>query len=121
MRCALSHPGDKSALWELCGVNDPVDVDRECYAVMGRLLDRHGAFQSSLAARHLQDGCLVLYDLTGSYIEGAYLQSQRIPFGYNWDGKRRHQHMVIGLLRDGEGAGRLVWKCFGSTLKAPPR
>jgi len=44
-------------------------VDRDCYAVMDRLLERQGAIQRSLAARHLQDGCLVLYDLTSSYVE----------------------------------------------------
>ena len=66
---ALSHIGDLSALWELCGVSGPIDVDRDCYAVMDRLLERQGAIQRSLAARHLQDGCLVLYDLTSSYVE----------------------------------------------------
>ncbi|MDH7501860.1 MAG: hypothetical protein QHJ82_03980, partial [Verrucomicrobiota bacterium] len=29
---ALSHVGNQSALWELCGLRGPIDVDRDCYA-----------------------------------------------------------------------------------------
>ena len=41
-----------------------VDVDRHCYLPMDRLLERQSAIQRTLAARHLQDGHLVLYDIT---------------------------------------------------------
>ena len=39
-------------------------------------------FSAPLAARHLQDGHLVLYDITSSYFEGAYTQS----LSWNGDG-----------------------------------
>jgi len=54
----------------------------------------------------------VLYDLTNSYVEGAYQQSQIISFGYNCDCKLRHQQMVIGLLcnRDGCPVGVEVFR-----------
>ncbi len=61
---ALTQMGERSALWELCGVSGPMDVDRDCSAVMDRLLERQEAIERSLAARPLQEGCLVLYDLT---------------------------------------------------------
>ena len=51
-------------MWELCGVSGPMDVDRDCSAVRDRLLERQGAIERSLAGRPLQEGCLVLYDLT---------------------------------------------------------
>jgi len=115
---ALSHLGNQSALWELCGVRGPIDVDRDCYAVMDRLLDRQAAIQRGLAARHLKDGCLVLYDLTSSYVEGAYQESEIIAFGYNRDGKRRHQQMVIGLLCNRAGCPVGVEVFRGNTQDA---
>jgi len=115
---ALSHIGDRSALWELCGVSGPIDVDRDCDAVMDRLLERQGAIQRRLAARPLQDGCLVLYDLTSSYVEGAYPQSQIMALGDNRDGKRRHQPMVIGLLCNREGCPVGVEVFAGNTQDA---
>jgi hypothetical protein len=115
---ALSHLSNRSALWELCGVRGRIDVDRDCYAVMDRLLDRQGSIQRSLAARHLQDGSMVLYDLTSSYVEGDYQQSEIIAFGYNRDGKRRHQQMVIGLLCNGAGCPVGVEVFRGNTQDA---
>ena len=114
----LSHLSNRSALWELCGVGGRIDVDRDCYAVMDRLLDRQGSIQRSLAARHLQDGSMVLYDLTSSYVEGDYQQSEIIAFGYNRDGKRRHQQMVIGLLCNGAGCPVGVEVFRGNTQDA---
>ncbi len=40
----------------------------------------------------------MLYDITSSYFEGDYESSEIIAFGYNRDGKHRHEQMVIGLL-----------------------
>ncbi len=45
-------------------VQDCLDVDLHCYLPMDRLLERQSAIQRTLAARHLQDGHLVLYDIT---------------------------------------------------------
>ena len=46
---------------------------------------------------------LVLYDITSSYFEGEYEESQMVTFGYNLDGKRGHDQIVIGLLCSDEG------------------
>ena len=102
-KLALSQQWKNSALWELCGAEGPVDVDRHCYAAMDRLLARQKAIERTLAQRHLKEGHLVLYDITSSYFEGAYEESELVLFGYNRDGKRRHEQMVIALVCNEEG------------------
>jgi hypothetical protein len=119
-KLALSNQWKNTALWELCGVEGKVDVDLHCYLPMDRLLERQSAIQRTLAARHLQDGHLVLYDITSSYFEGAYTQSDLVTFGYNRDGKRGHEQMVIALLCSAEVV-RSESKSLPVTLRTPPR
>lgn len=102
-KLALSNQAKNTALWELCGVEGAIDVDKHCYSVMDRLLERQSAIQRALAKKHLQNGHLVLYDITSSYLEGEYDQSEVVTFGYNRDGKRGHEQMVIGLLCNEQG------------------
>lgn len=102
-KLALSHRWEDTALWELCGIEGPVDVDKHCYESMDRLLQRQDAIQRTLAKKHLRNGALVLYDITSSYFEGEYEDSEIVKFGYNRDGKRGHEQMVIGLLCSPEG------------------
>ena len=102
-KLALSNQWKNTALWELCGTTGPVDVDAHCYDPMDRLLERQDAIQKKLAAKHLANGHLVLYDITSSYFEGAYEKSEFVDFGYNRDGKKGHEQIVIGLLCSNEG------------------
>jgi hypothetical protein len=102
-KLSLSHQFKNTALWELCGVEGSVDVDMHCYEAMDRLLERQDAIQRTLAAKHLADGHLVLYDITSSYLEGEYKESELVDFGYNRDGKKGHEQIVIGLLCSKEG------------------
>lgn len=102
-KLALSHWWRSSALWEQCGAEGPVDVDIHCYAPMDRLLARQKAIERTLAQRHLREGHLVLYDITSSYFEGVYADSDIVLFGYNRDGKRRHEQMVIALVCNEDG------------------
>ena len=102
-KLALSNQARNTALWELCGVEGEVDVEKHCYAAMDRLLERQKAIQKTLAAQHLKEGHLVLYDITSSYFEGAYSESEIVAFGYNRDRKRGHEQMVIGLLCSKDG------------------
>jgi transposase len=46
---------------------------------------------------------MVLYDNTSSYFEGEYEQSELVSFGYNRDGKKGHEQVVIGLITNAEG------------------
>ena len=102
-KLALAHQWKNSALWELCGTNGAVDVDSHCYEPMDRLLERQQAVQKTLAKKHLTNGCLVLYDITSTYFEGEYADSEIVQFGYNRDGKRGHEQVVIGLLTSADG------------------
>lgn len=102
-KLALTHQQKNTALWNLCGVEGLVDVDEHCYAAMDRLLPRQRALEQKLAERHLKSGRLVLYDITSSYFEGEYSASEIVLFGYNRDGKRGHEQMVIGLVCNEDG------------------
>lgn len=102
-KLSLSNLSKDSALWELSGVDGEVDVDIHCYDAMDRLLERQPAIQKALAERHIENGSLVLYDITSSYFEGEYKESNVVLFGYNRDGKKGHEQMVIGLICNEEG------------------
>jgi hypothetical protein len=58
-----------------------VDED-ELYAALDLLGETQPKIETALARRHLRDGCLVLYDLTSSYLEGRHCELGR--FGYRW-------------------------------------
>ena len=95
------HPN--TCLWELCDVDDPPDVDVQCYEPMDKLLKRQPAIQKNLARRHLNGGHLVLYDITSVYFEGEYKASDLVKFGYNRDRKKGREQVVVGLVCNGQG------------------
>jgi transposase len=120
-KLALSQSGSFSCLWELCGVDGPVDVNKNCYESMDRLLERQAAIQKNLATRRLSPGpqaTLVLYDITSSYFEGEYAGCDLVQFGYNRDGKRGHEQVVIGLITDAVGCPISVEVFPGNTQDA---
>jgi hypothetical protein len=122
-KLSLSHQWKNTALWELCGTEGPVDVDEHCYAALDRLLERQPAIQQTLAKTHLTPtssggGCIVLYDITSTYFEGQYQGSEIVQFGYNRDGKRGHEQIVIGLLTNAEGCPIAVEVFPGNTQDA---
>lgn len=117
-KLALTNQRKNSALWELCGVAGEVDVEDHCYRPMDRLLERQQAIQRTLAKKHLQNGHAVLYDITSSYFEGEYEQSGVVLFGYNRDGKRGHEQVVLGLLCDERGCPVGVELYAGNTQDA---
>ena len=73
-----------SSLSEVLGLRD-VEVD-ELYAAMDWLAQRQPAIERRLAARHLESGALVFYDLTSTYFEGRHCPLARL--GYSRDRKR---------------------------------
>ena len=79
-----------------------VDADEDdLYAVMDWLLARQDAIQKKLAARHLSEGGLVLYDLSSSYFEGTCCPLAKL--GHNRDGKSGLLQVNYGLLTDARG------------------
>jgi transposase len=73
----------------------PVD-EQELYAALDWLLGQQERIEEALARRHLQNGTLVLYDVTSTYFEGRTCPLARL--GYSRDGKRGKLQIVFGLL-----------------------
>ena len=88
-----------TTLAEDFGVADANEDD--LYAAMDWLLARQGAIQKKLAARHLNAGGLVLYDLSSSYFEGSCCPLAKL--GYSRDGRRGLLQVNYGLLTDSRG------------------
>ena len=102
-KLSLCNQADNTSLWELCGIEGRPDVEKHCYLPMDRLLQRQEAIQKKLVSKHLTNGSLVLYDITSTYFEGAYEDSQMVRFGYNRDRKSGHEQVVIGLMCTAQG------------------
>jgi transposase len=114
-KLSLSHCSSYSALWEICGIKGDVDVNVHCYDAMDKLFNRQHAIQKHLAAKHLDEGVMVLYDITSCYMEGEYEDSEIVAFGYNRDKKRGHEQIVISLLCNKEGCPIAVEVFKGNT------
>jgi transposase len=117
-KLSLTNRRKDSALWELCGIDGAVDVDKHCYEPMDKLLARQDAIQKKLAEKHFQNGSLVLYDITSSYFEGEYEESELVTFGYNRDRKRGYEQIVIGLICTADGCPIGVEVFAGNTQDA---
>ena len=89
-----------------------IDED-DLYAAMDWLLERQDRIERRLAKRHLQDGALVLYDLTSSYLEGRHCALAK--HGYSRDGKRGKLQIEFGLLCNHEGCPVAVEVFDGNT------
>jgi transposase len=75
--------------------------EREAYEALDWLLERQARIENGLARRHLEDGVLVLYDVTSSYFEGRCCPLAR--YGYSRDHRRDRPQIVYGLLCTREG------------------
>jgi transposase len=73
----------------------------DLYAAMDWLLERQSRIEDRLAARHLADGEMVLYDVSCSYFEGRTCSLAKL--GYSRDGKRGLPQIIYGLLCDMAG------------------
>jgi len=81
---------------------DVADADEDdLYAAMDWLLKSQDRIEKKLAARHLRDNGLVLYDLSSSYFEGV--TCPLAAFGHNRDGKKGKLQVNYGLLTDRRG------------------
>ena len=81
------------------GVQDANESD--LYAALDWLLKRQGRIEKKLAASHLAEGGLALYDLSSSYFEGA--TCPLAAFGHNRDGKKGKRQVNYGLLANSQG------------------
>lgn len=79
---------------------DGADED-DLYLAMDWLLERQDRIEDRLAARHLVEGEMVLYDVSSSYFEGRSCPLAKL--GYSRDGKRGLAQIIYGLLCDSDG------------------
>jgi len=90
--------------WHATTLARELDVENadanELYASMDWLLKRQSRIEKKLAGRHLEDGAVVLFDVSSSSYHGRTCPlAQR---GYNRDGEKLRS-IVYGLLADGKG------------------
>ena len=73
----------------------------DLYDAMDWLYERQARIEDRLAARHLNEGEMVLYDVSSSYFEGRTCPLGKL--GYSRDGKLGLPQIIYGLLCDRDG------------------
>jgi transposase len=107
----LSPDTAASSLGEALGLGEV--NDDELYAALDWLLERQSAIETALAKRHLQNGTLVLYDVSSSYMEGRCCPLAKR--GYSRDGKKGSLQIVYGLLCAPDGCPVAIEVFDGNT------
>ena len=87
--------------------------EREVYRALDWLGEQQDRIERALARRHLEDGALVLYDVSSSYLEGRCCELAR--HGYSRDRRPDRLQIVYGLLCDREGRPVAVEVFDGNT------
>lgn len=87
--------------------------EREAYEALDWLGERQMRIENGLARRHLQDGVLVLYDVSSSYFEGRCCPLAH--YGHSRDHRRDRPQIVYGLLCTREGLPIAVEVFDGNT------
>ena len=85
----------------------------ELYEALDWLFARQPEVEKRLARKHLKGGCLVLYDVSSSYVEGRCCELAR--FGYNRDRKKGKLQIVYGLLCAADGCPVAIEVFEGNT------
>jgi len=98
----LLRPGSKLSAtrqFALTTLGEELQVEgaseAELLSTMDWLLARQARIEAALAARELEPGGFVLYDLSSSYLEGS--KCPLGAFGYSRDGKRGKLQITYGL------------------------
>jgi len=100
-----------SSLGELLNL-DAAD-ETELYPAMDWLLARQPHIEQELAKRQLQDGAMVLYDLTSTFFEGRHCPLGKL--GHSRDDKSGKLQIVFGLLTNAAGCPVAVEVFAGNT------
>lgn len=85
----------------------------ELYGALDWLLERQARIERGLAARHLTNGSLVLYDVTSTYVEGRHCPLA--AHGYSRDHRPDRAQIVFGLVTDERGRPIAVEAFAGNT------
>jgi transposase len=87
--------------------------ENELYDALDWLLNKQERIETKLASKHLDNGALVLYDVTSTYLEGKGCELGK--YGYNRDKKKGKTQIVFGLLCDLNGCPIAVEVFSGNT------
>ena len=110
-KLATTRRWHSTTLAEELGVTEASEND--LYEAMDWLLERQERIEKKLAARHLSEGGLVLYDVSSSFYEGRTCPLAR--FGHDRDGKNGLPIIVYGVMTNGEGCPVAVSVYAGNT------
>ena len=95
----LSTDTCNSTVCEILKVQD-ASAD-ELYEAMDWLSERQAEIEQRIAAKHLCEGSLILYDVTSTYFEGTTCPLAQ--YGYSRDKKRGKLQIIFGLLCNAAG------------------
>ena len=116
----LLHPCSKLATtreWHTTTLGEELGVaeasENDLYAAMDWLGERQERIEKKLAARHLQEGGVVLYDVSSSFYEGRTCRLAQ--FGHDLEGKKSLPIIVYGVMTNGEGCPVAVSIYAGNT------
>jgi hypothetical protein len=120
----ILDPGSKLATArELCAetatstLGQELQVDDlsedDLYAAMDWALERQGLIETKLARKHLQDGSLILYDVSSSYYTGQCCPLAQ--YGHDRDGSTGCPIIVYGLLCNSQGCPVAIEVFDGNT------
>ena len=116
----LLHPCSKLAttrVWHTTTLAEELSVagatEDDLYHAMDWLLARQPQIEQRLAARHVTDDAVVLYDVSSSYYEGRTCPLAR--FGHDRDGQKGRPIIVYGVMTDGRGCPVAVRVYPGNT------
>ena len=107
----LAEGTRSSTLGQVLGVEGA--DENELYGAMDWLVERQEKIEDALAKKHLTNGCLVLYDVSSSYMEGKHCPLAR--FGYSRDHRRDRMQITYGLLCNADGCPVAVEVFEGNT------
>ena len=113
-KLGLCNLHEVSSVWKQAGVMTRPDVEKHCYEPMDRLLGRQRSIQKRLFEQSAETS-VILYDITSTYFEGQYEDSELVRFGYNRDGKKGKKQVVVGLVCNREGCPLAVEIFPGNT------
>ncbi len=85
----------------------------DLYRAMDWLIDRQILIEDKLAALHLEDGSLILYDVTSSFYTGTHCPLA--DHGHPRDGKNGYPQIVYGLMCNAAGCPIAVEVFKGNT------
>ncbi len=85
----------------------------DLYATMDWLHKRQSKIETKLARKHLEEGSLVMYDLTSTWVCGE--KCELAQFGYSRDKKKSTKQIEFGLLCDFEGRPVAIEAFAGNT------